>query len=98
MDNRIENLRLVSHSENLRNRKSWKKEVPKKTPEEIEEIRKSNAAKRRKKVIVLYNDGEETRYESAKEAAKGLGVSVSLVSSIARGHCQKPRDYRIFYI
>jgi hypothetical protein len=84
-DNRLANLRLATPSENANNSsrvlfKAKATEKPLKTRAELEEIHKRLGQKRRKPVIVIKPDGEETYYTSVFEAAKANNVSPSTIS------------------
>jgi hypothetical protein len=81
-DNRIENLRCCTFSENVKNsyRKPARPKTPPLTPEELAEIRREAAKKLSKRTRVVHPDGTVTQYKSRKEAALCIGCANSTMT------------------
>jgi hypothetical protein len=87
-DNRIANLRVVTHRENIQNSgRVLNKKPPKplKTPEELAEIRREATKKTSKAIIIKTPTGEEKWYPSVKEAARAEQVNPGNLSSVLHG-------------
>lgn len=99
-DNRIENLRAVTNSENVRNSirvLNAKGKPPKKTPEEIARIRKEAGKKTRKAVILINPEGEEMHYSSITEAAERNNLSQGCLSIVAAGKRKATKGFTARY-
>jgi len=99
-DNRIENLRVVTRSVNMANSSKVlyaKGPPPKKTPEELAEIRKETAKKNSKPIVLICPDGEEKYYESSKEAAEKNNLNKGNISGVLTGRLQETKGYTARY-
>jgi hypothetical protein len=100
VDNRISNLRVVTCKENAANsaRVLFKKPPkPKKTSEELKEIR-SMAGKRTAKAIILISpSGEEKWYPSVTEAARTEQINQGNISSVLKGRLKTIQGFTARY-
>ena len=99
-DNRIANLRLVTQKENIQNSArvlNKKPPKPRKTLEELEEIRKQAAAKVMKKVILISPQEKEKCYSSVGEAARTEQINQGNLSSVLTGRLKSTRGYKARY-
>ena len=103
-DNRIDNLRLVTQKENIANSAPVlfkKPPKPKKTPEELAEIRSNNgrrrAEKNKKPIILVAPDGSERWYPSLIEAAQDVGIHQAGISRVVTGRSSQTRGYTARY-
>jgi hypothetical protein len=95
-DNRIANLRAVTQKENVANSAhvlNKKPPEPRKTPEELAEIRKEAAKKISKAIIVRLPSGEEKWYPSLKEAAQLEQIHAGNLSSVLNGRRSTVQGY-----
>jgi hypothetical protein len=96
IDNRIANLRVATRSENMQNTDrvlNKKPPQPRKTPEELAEIRKEAAKKISKAIIVRLPSGEEKLYPSLKEAARSEQIHAGNLSAVLNGRRSTVQGY-----
>lgn len=95
-DNRIVNLRVATRSENVKNTnrvQNKKPPKPRKTSEELAEIRREAAKKTKKAVVMRLPNGEEKWYPSVKEAAASERVNPGNLSSVLHGRRTSVQGY-----
>jgi hypothetical protein len=103
-DNRITNLRVVTRSENVQNTErvqNKKPPKPRKTSEELAEIRRratrKSAQRRKKPVVVRLPSGEEKWYPSVTEAAAAERINAGNLSSVLNGRIKATQGYTARY-
>ena len=99
-DNRIANLRLVTHQENILNtaRVLFKKPTPPlKTAKERTNIRKKAAKKLQKPVILTRPDGQEVYYESVTEASRSEHLNSANLCNVLKGRYKHHKGYTARY-
>jgi hypothetical protein len=89
-DNRIANLRLITHQENSCNRKE------RGDRKQIKPVTK-RAVKTNKPVILTSPSGEEARYPSVQSAADYLGVYATSVSNALQKRTKTIKGYTARY-
>jgi hypothetical protein len=95
-DNRIANLRVATRSQNINNTTralNKKPPKPKKTPEELANIRAEVSKKNKKPVILTFPNGEETWYPSLIEAALDNGLNQGNLSSVANKRIKQTKGF-----
>jgi hypothetical protein len=97
-DNRIANLRLVTHRENNCNRKKKgdKKQPQTVTKRAVKTVTK-RAVKTNKPVILTSPSGEETQYPSVQSAADHLGVYATSVSNALQKRAKTIKGFNARY-
>jgi len=100
VDNRISNLRVVTHKENLANsaRVLFKKPPkPQKTQEELAEIRRIVGKKTSKAIVITLPSGEEKWYPSMSEAATAEQINQGNLSAVASGKMKQTKGFTARY-